>query len=42
MIIDDYGSFPPCRQAVEDYRRAHNITEPLQRIDWTSVYWQRP
>lgn len=40
-IIDDYGAVPGCREATEDYRRQHGITEPLQRIDWTGMYWQR-
>jgi O-methyltransferase len=41
LIVDDYGALEPCRQAVEDYRRDHDITEPLVEIDWTGVYWQR-
>jgi O-methyltransferase len=41
VIIDDYGAVPACRDAVEDYRRDHRIDEPVQRIDWTGVYWRR-
>ena len=26
VIIDDYGDFPPCRQAVDDFRQARGIT----------------
>jgi len=40
-IIDDYGAVAGCRQAVDDYRRRHGITEPLQAIDWSGVFWQR-
>jgi len=40
-IIDDYGALPGCRQATDDYRRQQGITEPLQWIDWTGVYWRR-
>ena len=40
-IIDDYGALPGCRQATDDYRRQHGITEPLQPIDWTGVFWRR-
>ncbi|TMK89080.1 MAG: macrocin O-methyltransferase [Actinobacteria bacterium] len=40
-IIDDYGNLEPCRQAVDDYRAAHGIREPIERIDWTGVYWRR-
>lgn len=41
LIVDDYGCFAACRQAVQDYREAHGITEDIQSIDWTGVYWQR-
>ncbi|HEX3541307.1 MAG TPA: TylF/MycF family methyltransferase [Acidimicrobiales bacterium] len=40
-IIDDYGAVPACRAAVEDYRAEHGISEPIERIDWTGVFWQR-
>ena len=40
-IIDDYGSVPGCRQAVDEYRAAHGITDPIQRVDDTCVSWQR-
>jgi O-methyltransferase len=40
-IIDDYGAIPACKQAVDDYRREHGITEPIERVDWTGVYWRR-
>ena len=41
LIIDDYGEVPACRDAVDDYRKAHNIQEQLRWIDSTGVYWQR-
>jgi O-methyltransferase len=41
LIVDDYGAVPGCRQAVDDYRRVHGITEPIEAIDWGGVYWQR-
>ncbi|MCU1447876.1 MAG: putative O-methyltransferase [Acidimicrobiales bacterium] len=40
-IIDDYGGLESCRQAVEDYRAAHAISERIHTIDWTGVYWRR-
>jgi O-methyltransferase len=40
-IIDDYGAVPGCRQATDDYRRQQGVTEPLQWIDWSGVFWQR-
>jgi O-methyltransferase len=41
LIVDDYGALEECRQAVDEFRRAHDITEPLEQIDWTGVRWRR-
>jgi len=41
VIIDDYGAVPGCRKAVDDYRRTHEITDSIEDIDWTGVYWRR-
>jgi len=40
VIIDDYGAWPPCRKAVEDFRRKRNIHAALEQIDWSGVYWR--
>lgn len=40
-IIDDYGAIKACKEAVHDYRKAHNISEEIKEIDWTGVYWQK-
>jgi O-methyltransferase len=40
-VIDDYGGIPACKQAVEDYRKQHDIREPIVAIDTTGVYWRR-
>ena len=41
VIVDDYGAWEPCRTAVDDYRRAHGITDEIVEIDWTGIYWRR-
>ncbi len=41
VIVDDYGGILECKQATEDYRTSHKITEPIQVIDWTGIYWQK-
>ncbi len=41
LIVDDYGAIPSCRQAVDDFRAKMGITEPLQQIDWTGVFWEK-
>ena len=41
VIVDDYGAFEPCRRAVDEYRAAYGIDEPIEEVDWTGVYWRR-
>lgn len=40
IIVDDYA-LAPCRKAINDYREANSITEPIHEIDWTGVFWRR-
>lgn len=41
VIVDDYGVAEECRAAVDDFRRARGIDEPLEVVDWTCVRWRR-
>jgi O-methyltransferase len=41
LIVDDYGALRECRTAVDEFRAAHRIEEPLERVDWTCVRWRR-
>lgn len=41
LIIDDYGGVPNCQEAVDDYRQQQGITDEIQKIDWTGVFWKR-
>ena len=41
LIVDDYGAFVSCRQAVSEYREQHGIREPINKVDWTGVWWQK-
>jgi O-methyltransferase len=40
VIVDDY-KLARCRGAVDDFRAEHSVSEELQEIDWTGVYWRR-
>ena len=40
-IVDDYGAVPGCRQAVDEYRAAHGVTDAIERVDDTCVFWKR-
>lgn len=42
VIIDDYGCIPQCANAVDDFRGAHGIAEPMTWVDWTCVWWRKP
>ena len=41
LIVDDYGAYPACAAAVNEYRARETITEPLSSVDWTGVYWRK-
>jgi Macrocin-O-methyltransferase (TylF)/Coenzyme PQQ synthesis protein D (PqqD) len=41
IIIDDYGMFLPCKQAVDEFRAKQNITEPFRRVDRNRVFWRK-
>jgi hypothetical protein len=41
LVIDDYGALPECRRAVQEYREANGITEPIEEIDWTGARWRK-
>jgi O-methyltransferase len=41
VIVDDYDAVLSCPVAIHDFREMHGITEPMQRIDRLSVFWQR-
>jgi O-methyltransferase len=41
VIVDDYGNLPGCRAAVEDYRRDLSITDPIEWVDWTAIFWRK-
>ena len=43
VIIDDYGEdlWTDCRQAVDEFRRARAIANPLTMVDSRCGFWQR-
>ena len=40
LIVDDY-EYEPCKKAVEEYRAANGITDPVTPIDWLGAFWRR-
>ena len=41
IIIDDYVAMVACAQAINDYRKANNITDEMKTAGWSIVYWQK-
>ena len=41
LIVDDYGTYEACADAVHGYREDHGVTEPILEIDHTAVYWRK-
>ena len=41
VIVDDYAALEPCRQATDDFRERHDISDPIRPIDWAAVYWRK-
>jgi hypothetical protein len=41
LILDDYGTWKPCRTAVDEYRALHGITTPLREVDFTGRWWRK-
>ena len=41
VLVDDYGDFAPCRQAVDEFRQQRQITSPIVKVDWSGVYWRK-
>jgi hypothetical protein len=44
LIVDDYnnpGLSSACKQAIDDYRAAHSIAEPIEEVDTYGAYWRR-
>jgi O-methyltransferase len=40
-IFDDYQNLPDCRRAIDEYRAAYEIVDPIQRIDRRAVFWRK-
>lgn len=41
VIVDDFFSLDQCRQAVEDFRREHGVSEPVEHVDWNGARWRK-
>ena len=42
IVIDDYGHFPGCRRAIDEFLQKNKITVKINEIDYTGVYFIKP
>ncbi|MGO4209847.1 PqqD family peptide modification chaperone [Terriglobus sp. 2YAB30_2] len=40
IIVDDYG-LPACREAIDEFRARHDISDPMQWVNTTCVFWRK-
>jgi O-methyltransferase len=40
VIIDDYGWWPHCKQAIDDFRNKHCLSEEIITIDGDAIFWK--
>jgi O-methyltransferase len=40
VIVDDYA-LANCKAAVDEFRAECGITEPIEHVDWTCIFWRR-
>jgi O-methyltransferase len=40
VIVDDYNMMPRCKEAVHDFRKRANVSDPIQEIDGSGVFWK--
>jgi O-methyltransferase len=40
VIVDDYGTWPECKRAVDEYIDSNNIRADIQVIDGTGIFWR--
>jgi cephalosporin hydroxylase len=40
VVVDGYG-VPACEAAVDEFRSARGVAQPLQRVDWSAAAWRK-
>jgi len=41
LIVDEYIQAPGCQKAINEYRDAHGIKDPIKNIDDVGAFWQK-
>ena len=42
VVVDDYGAFPGCKTAIDEFFANRKIAVTLHAVDYTRVYFQKP
>jgi O-methyltransferase len=40
VIVDDYGSWPECKRAVDEYIARNNIRADIRTVDYSGAFWR--
>jgi hypothetical protein len=40
--IDQYYADPVCQAIVDDFRAEQDIQTPIEKVDWSGVFWRKP
>lgn len=41
IVLDDYGHYPECKKAVDEFRSSRGIKDPIHYTDYTEVWWKK-
>ncbi len=41
IVVDDYNGINSCKIAVDEFREREKISDKIEVIDWTGVYWRK-
>jgi hypothetical protein len=41
IVVDDYNGIDSCKLAVDEFREREKISDKIEVIDWTGVYWRK-
>lgn len=42
IVVDDYGAFPGCKTAIDEFLASRGLSVTLHPVDYTRVYFQKP
>jgi hypothetical protein len=40
LFLDDYGSWPECKRAVDEYIAKNNTRADIRTVDYSGAFWR--